>query len=300
MKKIQWIKSKTIIAIALAAVLVLALGLTACNMLDGENANTEIAVINREEGSGTRGAFVELFGVEVKNEDGTKTDRSYDRAEIMNNTAGVITSVTGNSKAIGYISLGSLNDTVKALSIDGVEATSENIANGSYKIQRPFNVVTKGELSGVAQDFMDFIMSREGQEVVTERGYIALEGMEKFESNSPEGKVFIDGSSSVSPLMEKLAETYMTLNTNADVQINESDSSVGVQSAINGSCDIGMASRDLKDDEKAQGVSETQIATDGIAVIVNKENSIENASIQEIMNIYLGELRDWSSLNSGE
>lgn len=260
-------------------------------------AKTEqpITVISREDGSGTRGAFIELFGVEVKGDDGTKTDMTTKDANFINSTAAVLTGVAGDEYAIGYISLGSMNDTVKALKIDGSAASAENVKNGSYKVARPFNIATKGEPTGLAKDFIDFILSKEGQEVVT-NGYIPVaEDAAAFAGSKPKGTLMIAGSSSVTPIMEKLKEAYVAINPDADIQINQSDSTAGMTSAIDGTCQIGMASRELKESELAE-LKPVQIALDGIAVVVNPENPVDELSSEQVKAIYTGEITDWNSL----
>ena len=260
---------------------------------EGTSASGPITVISREDGSGTRGAFVELLGVE--DEDGN--DMTTTSAEISNSTEVVIQSVAGNTGAIGYISLGSLDDTVKGVKIDGVEPTAENIENGSYTVSRPFNVATKGELTNeAAQDFMNYIMSAEGQAVVEEEGYIPVEGAEAFTSTTPSGSVTISGSTSVSPLMEKLKEAYEAVNPNVSIELQTSDSTTGMTNTINGMCDIGMASRELKQEELDQGLVNTVIATDGIAIIVNNDSPIEELTSEQVRDIYLGNITDWSEL----
>ena len=260
---------------------------------EGTSASGPITVISREDGSGTRGAFVELLGVE--DEDGN--DMTTVSAEISNSTEVVIQSVAGNTGAIGYISLGSLDGTVKGVKIDGVEPTAENVASGDYTVSRPFNVATKGELRNeAAQDFMNYIMSAEGQAVVEEAGYIPVEGAETFTSTSPSGSVTISGSSSVSPLMEKLKEAYEAVNPNVSIELQTSDSTTGMTNAINGMCDIGMASRELKQEELDQGLLNTVIATDGIAIIVNNDSPIEELTSEQVRDIYLGSITDWSEL----
>ena len=260
---------------------------------EGTSASGPITVISREDGSGTRSAFVELLGVE--DEDGN--DMTTTSAEISNSTEVVIQSVAGNTGAIGYISLGSLDDTVKGVKIDGVEPTAENIENGSYTVSRPFNVATKGELTNeAAQDFMNYIMSAEGQAVVEEEGCIPVEGAEAFTSTNPSGSVTISGSSSVSPLMEKLKEAYEAVNPNVSIELQTSDSTTGRTNTINGMCDIGMASRELKQEELDQGLVNTVIATDGIAIIVNNDSPIEELTSEQVRDIYLGNITDWSEL----
>ena len=259
--------------------------------------DNDIAVISREDGSGTRGAFVELFGVEQKNDAGEKVDYTTVEATVTNNTSVMMTTVANDEYAIGYISLGSLNDTVKAVKIDGVDASVENIKNGTYTVNRPFNLAVQGELSEAAQDFLNYIMSAEGQAVIEEEGYIKIdEAAVSFESNGAEGKVVVAGSSSVTPVMEKLKEAYAAINTNVTIEINTNDSSTGVSSAIEGTCDIGMASRALKDTETAEGVNEVTIAKDGIAVIVNNNNPVEDLETETVKNIYVGDILTWSEI----
>ena len=259
------------------------------------DTSKEISVNSREDGSGTRGAFIELFGVEEKAADGTKVDNTTVEANITNSTAVMMTSVAGDPYAIGYISLGSLNDTVKAAKIDGAEATTENVANGSYKVARPFNIVIKDGLSDVAKDFVDYIMSAEGQDIIEQNGYIKIDqNAAAYAGSKPEGKIVVAGSSSVSPVMEKLKEAYLAVNTNADIEIQTSDSTTGVTSTQEGICDIGMASRDLKDTET--GVTATTIAQDGIAIIVNNENPVENLTSDQVKSIFTGETTVWADV----
>ena len=255
-----------------------------------------ITVISREDGSGTRGAFIELFGIEVKNDAGEKVDMTTDDAEITNSTSVMMTSVAGNTEAIGYISLGSLNDTVKAVKIDGAEATVDNIKSGTYKIARPFNIATKGEVRDVAQDFIKYIMSEDGQKVVEDNGYISQGNDGAYESAGLSGKVVVGGSSSVTPVMEKLKEAYVALNPDVTIEVQQSDSTTGMTSAIEGVCDIGMASRDLKDSEIEKGLTGTTIAMDGIAVIVNNDSPVEELSSDSVKGIYTGEITDWADV----
>ena len=257
---------------------------------------SDIVVVSREDGSGTRGAFIELFGVEQKDADGKKVDYTTLDAEIVNSTSVVLQTVAGNDAAIGYISLGSLNDTVKALQIDGADATVANVKDGSYKISRPFNIVTKADVSEAAKAFIDFILSAEGQAVVADNHYIPMDNAPAFAGSTIAGKVVVAGSSSVTPVMEKLKEAYMSLNPNAEIEIQMSDSSTGVKMAIEGTCDIGMASRALKDSETAEGVSSTVIATDGIAVIVNLNNPIAGLTAEQVRQIYVGETLSWADV----
>ena len=248
------------------------------------DASKTISVVTREEGSGTRDAFTELTGVLVKDGD-NKTDNTTTSAVTINSTEAVITNVKDNDAAIGYISLGSLNDTVKALKIGGVEATADNVKSGDYAVSRPFNIAYKGELSDVAQDFVDYIMSSDGQKIVSDNGYVTVSENAAYSGKKPSGKISVAGSSSVSPVMEKLAEAYQKVNTNAKVEIQTSDSSAGMQSAMGGTCDIGMASRDLKDEEKSALKAET-IAKDGIAVIVNNANTCDDLTLDQVKSIY--------------
>ena len=258
------------------------------------DASKTISVVTREEGSGTRDAFTELTGVLVKDGD-NKTDNTTTSAVTINSTEAVITNVKDNEAAIGYISLGSLNDTVKALKIGGVEATADNVKSGNYAVSRPFNIAYKGELSEAAQDFVDYIMSSDGQKIVSDNGYVTVSENAAYSGKKPSGKISVAGSSSVSPVMEKLAEAYQKVNTNAKVEIQTSDSSAGMQSAMGGTCDIGMASRDLKDEEKSALKVET-IAKDGIAVIVNNANTCDDLTLDQVKSIYTGETTVWSDI----
>lgn len=256
-----------------------------------KGASGAISVISREDGSGTRGAFTELFGVETK-KDGKKVDQTTDQAEITNSTSVMMTTVAGNQQAIGYISLGSLNKTVKALKIDGVAPSKETVKDGTYKISRPFNIVQKSTDNPVAQDFIKFILSDDGQKVVEDNGYISKEKTGAFTSEKPQGKIVVAGSSSVTPVMEKLKEAYLKLNSGADIDIQQSDSTTGISSAKQGIADIGMASRELQDSEK--DLKATVIAQDGIAVIVNKKQTIDQLSSDTVKKIYTGKITDWS------
>ena len=268
---------------------------TACGNQATKTADSPITVVSREEGSGTRGAFIELFGIEQKTDDGQKLDHTSNQAIITNSTAVMLTTVAGDKSAIGYASLGALDGSSKVLKVDGVEATVETIKSGSYKIARPFNIVSKEKLNEASQDFVAFILSKEGQAVVEEAGYISVESKGAYKSTVQSGKVVISGSSSVSPVMEKLKEAYQQLNSGVEVQIQQSDSSTGVASTIDGSADIGMASRDLKDSEEQSGVKATVIAIDGIAVIVNQENPLQGLSSQQIQDIFTGQEVQWSA-----
>ena len=304
--KVSTVKSKVLFG-ALAVCVAFA-----CMLLAGCSSNSEestdsssgsgetINVVSREDGSGTRGAFVELFGIEEEDENGEKVDKTTDSAAITNSTAVMMTTVAGDANAIGYISLGSLDDSVKAVKIDGAEATVDNVKSGDYKVSRPFNVVTNSntELSDVAQDFLNYIMSSDGQAVVAEEGYISLDGGEAYTASASglSGTVTVAGSSSVTPVMEKLAEAYQEINPDVTIEVNQSDSTTGVTSAIEGACDLGMASRDLKDSETSEGAQATVIATDGIAVIVNNESTVEDLTSDQVKQIFTGEITSWSEI----
>lgn len=252
-----------------------------------------ISVYSREDGSGTRGAFVELFGIEQKDADGNKVDYTTEEANITNSTDVMLTSVAGDEYAIGYVSLGSLNDSVKAVNIDGAEATVDNIKAGTYAIARPFNIATSGEVSDVAQDFINFILSADGQAVIEGKGYISVSDAAAFETTGAEGKIVVGGSSSVSPVMEKLIEAYTAINAGAEIELQTSDSSTGMSGAADGTLDIGMASRELKDSEVEAGLTGTQIAMDGIAVIVNLENPTADMTSEAVQKVFMGEVTTW-------
>jgi len=259
-------------------------------------AGGAITVVSREDGSGTRGAFIELFGIEEKNDAGEKIDMTTDMAEITNSTAVMMTTVAGNTAAIGYVSLGSLNDSVKVLEIDGVEATVDNIKNGTYSVARPFNIATGTEVTKAAEDFISFIMSEEGQAVVEESGYISQGSNGAYAASGAAGDVIVAGSSSVTPVMEKLKEAYEAVNSNVSVQVQQSDSTTGMTSVMEGMCDIGMASRELKDSELAAGLHPTVIAMDGIAVVVNHENTIAGLESAQVKDIFTGVVTDWAEV----
>lgn len=296
---------KRILSLALVVLLAITM-LTGCgggnSSTTGEGSSSfdtskTINVVSREEGSGTRGAFVELTGVEAEDESGEKVDNTLAAATITDSTSVMMTTVAGDPHAIGYISLGSLNETVKALKIDGVEATTDNVKSGDYTLSRPFNIATGAEVSEAAQDFINYIMSTEGQAVIGENGYVSIaEDTAAFESNGASGTVVVAGSSSVTPVMEKLAEAYQAINTNVKVQVQQSDSTTGMTSAIDGICDIGMASRELKDSELEAGLKATVIAMDGIAVIVNNECTLDELTTEQVKDIYTGAITVWSDL----
>ena len=299
---------KKVLAAVLMGAMVFSMAACGSNGGDSESGSSDggseasapsgtISVLSREEGSGTRGAFVELFGVEEENADGEKVDNTTVDAQVTNSTAVMMTTVAGDPQAIGYISLGSLDDSVKALKVDGADATAENVKNGTYKVSRPFNIVTNDDLSDVAQDFIDYILSSDGQAIVEKENYIAVDdAAEAYAGSSPEGNVVVAGSSSVTSVMEKLKEGYEAVNPNASIEIQQSDSTTGVEQAISGVCDIGMASRELKDSETSEGITGTQIAIDGIAVIVNNENSMTDITSDQVKQIYTGEVTNWEDL----
>lgn len=295
---------KKILSLGLAALMtVFALaGCGADKGTDNNNGGTgtgtdAISVLTREEGSGTRGAFIELLGIEEKNADGKKVDKTIDTAETTNSTSVMITTVQGNKAAIGYISLGSLDKSkVKALKVDGAEAAADNVKSGEYKVARPFNIATKGDATGVASDFIKFILSADGQAVVEKNGYISEGNTGAYKASGQKGKITIGGSSSVTPVMEKLKEAYVKLNPDVTVDVQQNDSSSGMKGAIDGIYDIGMASRDVKDSEKEAGLNSIKIALDGIAVIVNKDNTLDSITSEQIKNIYTGSLTKWSEI----
>ncbi|MCI5608616.1 MAG: substrate-binding domain-containing protein [Spirochaetia bacterium] len=289
MKKID---VKKLVGIAVSACVIFS-AFTSCTE-EKWNKNSSINVLSREDGSGTRGAFIELFGVEKKNAQGKKVDYTTDEASITNSTAVMLTTVAGNKYAIGYVSLGSLSSSVKAVKIDGVSATVDNINNGSYKIARPFNVAVRNNLSNAAQDFLNYILSSDGQDIIAANKYIKVPAANSYSASGISGKIVVAGSSSVSPVMEKLIEAYKALNPSVQIELQTSDSTTGVINAIDGTCDIGMASRALKDSEKEKGVREVTIAIDGIAVIINNDNPVESLKKSDVEGIFTGKINSWS------
>lgn len=293
--------SKKYAAYALMSVFMLS-ALTGCGNKGGGSSAAfdtarEINVLTREDGSGTRGAFIELFGIEEKNEAGEKIDNTTDKAAVTNSTSVMMTTVAGDPYAIGYISLGSMNNTVKAVQIDGTDATVENIKNGTYKIARPFHIATKEGLSDTAQDFIDFIMSADGQAVIEENGYISVSDAESYSGSMDAGKIVVAGSSSVTPVMEKLKEAYLEKNPGVTIEIQQSDSSTGMADTIDGTCDIGMASRELKDSETESGLTSAVIAMDGITVIVNNDCPTDSLTSDQVKEIFTGNAVTWSELS---
>ena len=255
------------------------------NWKDLGGKDEAIVAIGREAASGTRGAFEELLDV--------KDQCKY--AQELDSTGAVLAKVGSTPGAIGYVSLDVLDDTVTAMKIDGVEATAENVKNGTYKVARPFNIATKSDISDVAQDFIDYILSSEGQEIVSD-GYIKInDDAQPYAGSKPAGKIVVAGSSSVSPVMEKLKEAYLKVNTNAEIELQTSDSTAGMTGAMEGTCDIGMASRELKDSESAT-LTATPIALDGIAVIVNPQNPTDDMSTEDIKDIFTGTKTMWSEI----
>lgn len=296
-------KMKKVVAACMAVLMISGTILAGCGGGSSDSADSQsggasgpITIVSREDGSGTRGAFVELFGVEEEDKNGEKVDMTTPDAKVTNSTSVMMTTVAGDVNAIGYISLGSLNDTVKAVKIDGAEATAENIESGSYKVVRPFNIAVKDDVSEAAQDFINYIMSEDGQKVVEDNGYIPVGDKPAYEGTSPKGKIVVAGSSSVTPVMEKLKEAYAKVNPNAEIEVQQSDSTTGMQSVIDGLCDIGMASRELKDSETSEGLNATVIAQDGIAVIVNNDSGIDELSSDQVKSIYTGESLDWEDV----
>lgn len=297
-------QTKHCLTILLAGVLALS-ALTGCKSApeddqsspeDAFDTSSSIGVISREDGSGTRSAFIELFGIEQKNADGNKVDFTTDMASITDSTSVMMTTVSGDLYSIGYLSLGVLNDTVKAIQIDGVDATTENIKSGDYKIARPFNIATKEDVSETARDFINFIMSADGQTVIEDNGYISVSDAEAYSASVDSGKIVVSGSSSVTPVMEKLKEAYLVKNPNVTIEIQQSDSSTGMTDTIDGTCDIGMLSRELKDSELEKGLISMTIAMDGIAVIVNNDSPVDGLNSEQVRSIFTGEATVWSDI----
>jgi phosphate transport system substrate-binding protein len=260
---------------------------------EGGDAASPISVISREDGSGTRSAFVELMGVMVDDVDNTTVN-----AEISPSTSVVVTTVAGNENAIGYISMGAMSDEVKAVKVDGVEATADNVKAGGYAVSRSFAVVTNAQMTELAADFIDYIMSAEGQAIIAEEGYITVnDAAENYEvKNGLEGKIVLAGSTSVAPVMQVMADSYKALYEGVEIEIQQTGSGAGITSTIEKACDIGMSSRALKAEELAQGLTETTIAMDGIAVIVNNNNAVEDLTSEQIRQIFTGEVTDWAAL----
>lgn len=287
-------KSRLAKVITLGLAAVMALGLAGCGNSGGssDSGDNGITVISREEGSGTRDAFTELTGVLQDD-----VDKTVDTAEISNSTSVVLQSVADNPKAIGYVSLGSLDDSVKALKVDGVEPSVDTVKSGDYKLQRPFNIVTKGKVKELPQDFIDYIMSADGQKIIEKEGYISeAKGAKAYKASGLKGTITLAGSTSVAPVMEVLADNYKKLNDGVEIEIQQTGSGAGIQSTIEGVCDIGMASRALDDSETKEGLASQQIALDGIAVIVNTDNSADELTTDQIMKIFTGEITDWSDI----
>lgn len=299
-ERMKKMKTGKILSLSLAAIMTIG-ALAGCGSAKDSGAKAKIddniTVLTREEGSGTRGAFIELTGIEEKDEDGNKVDKTISSAETTNSTSVMITTVQGNKSSIGYISLGSYDSKkVKALKVDGSEATAENVKNGTYKVARPFNIATKGEAKGIAADFIKFILSADGQAIVEKNGYISEGNTGAYTAANLKGKISVGGSSSVTPVMEKLKEAYVKLNPDVTIDVQQNDSTSGMKGAIDGIYDIGMASREVKDSEKSAGLTDTKIALDGIAVIVNKENDKTDITSEQIKEIYTGSITLWSEL----
>ena len=269
------------------------LGLLVSCVFGGVLMAQDIFPISREMGSGTRGAFVEIFGIQ-KEVRSKKVDATTQKAEVTNSTGVMMTTVANSANSIGYISLGSLNDTIKAVSIDGVSPSVQNINNKTYGISRPFNVVTK-TMNPVIEDFLKYALSKEAKGIVEKAGYISV-AKDSYVSTKPSGKIIIAGSSSVTPLMEKLKESYEKINPNVEIEIQQSDSTTGVNSVVEGIADIGMASREIKESELKKGINTQVLAIDGLAVIVNKENPISNLKKEDVRKIFLGEITSWEQV----
>ena len=285
----------SVMVIALVAISLVGCGSSNNSSNDSSNGNKvtgDITVVSREDGSGTRGAFTELLGIV----DDKENDATTESAEITNSTSVMMTTVKGNDNAIGYVSLGSLSDSVKEVTVDGIKGTAENVKSGKYKISRPFNLCYyDGKLSKLAEDLINFIMSDEGQKTVYKEGYISVESGKPYKASGLKGKITVAGSTSVAPLMNVIADEYKKLNPGVTIEIQESGSTAGIQSATEKAVDIGMSSRELKDDE-AKTLATKKIAMDGIAVIVNKNNSIDNLTSDQIKSIYLGETTSWDHI----
>lgn len=287
---------KKAISILAAAALAAAMFAGCSGENSSSGASGAITVITREDGSGTRGAFIELTGVEKKDGEGNRSDETTLSALTSKSTDAVLTQVKGDVNAIGYISLGSMNEDVKALKIEGVEATIDNIKADKYAIARPFNIAVKGDVSDVTADFIKFIMSADGQKVIEDNGYVAVnDSAEAYTPADVSGTIKINGSSSVTPVMTKLKEAYEKINDKADIEIQQTDSSTGMKTVAEGSCDIGMASRELKDTESE--LNGTTIAKDGIAIIVNPNNALDDINVETIRKIYVGEITSWEDVN---
>lgn len=287
-------KNKLAKVLVLGMAAVMALGLAGCgNSGSGDSNDEGITVISREEGSGTRDAFTELTGVLQDD-----IDKTTDTAEISNSTSVVLQSVAGNPNAIGYVSMGSIDESVKVVNVDGAKATVDNVKSGEYKLQRPFNIVTKGKLKELPQDFIDYIMSADGQKIIEEEGYISdVKDSKDYSASGLKGTITLAGSTSVAPVMEVLADNYKQLNDGVEIEIQQTGSGAGIQSTIEGVCDIGMASRALDDTEAKEGLDSQQIALDGICIIVNNDNDITELTTDQIAAIFTGEITDWTELS---
>lgn len=249
--------------------------------------------ISREMGSGTRGAFVDIF--DVKEQVGKKKiDATSKKAEVTNSTGVMITTVANSKNAIGYISLGSLNNSVKAVKIDGVAPSVENINNKTYTVFRPFNLAISSD-NELVNDFLGYTSSNQAKSIIQKAGYIALYDNE-FSSKKPSGKIVVAGSSSITPLMEKLKESYKSLNPNATIEIQQSDSTTGINSAIEKIANIAMVSREFKDSELKNGLKTQVLALDGLAVIVNKANPIDSLSKDSVKKIFTGDITTWEKV----
>ena len=287
-------KPKSILLlIVIISILACATGCGGSSEFDTEQS---INVISREDGSGTRGAFTDIFGLILQGEGGTRKDISTKEAVIAKQTDVLMASITNDKYAIGYISMGSLNDTVKAVAIDGIMPSAATVGSEEYSVVRPFWIFTKENPSELCVDFIDFVTSADGQAVVSQNYIESFRDAAEYSGNKPSGKIVVAGSSSVTPIMEKLKEAYIGVNPGAKIEIQQSDSSAGFTGTVEGTCDIGMASRDLTEDEQVQ-VNSVKIALDGIVIVVNKNNSVDNLSKQQVKEIFTGEITKWSELS---
>ncbi|HBC29891.1 MAG TPA: phosphate ABC transporter substrate-binding protein [Clostridiales bacterium] len=255
----------------------------------------DITVVARDAASGTRGAFHEIMNIIVKEND-TEVDKLVVGALEFDGTDKVITAIEGDKYGIGYISLGSVSERIKAVAVDGVEPTVENVRSGSYSVSRPFLLVTKGTESKLVKDFLKFTESAEGQAITNEMKFIgAIDAPGEYTASGMSGTIKVAGSTSVAPLMEKLQEAYNELNPDVTFETQAQGSSQGIKAAIDGSYDIGMASRELKAEEASE-LNRYVLAIDGIAVIVNNENPKSDLAADDITNIYIGEITKWNEV----
>ena len=253
------------------------------------DADRVIAVFTREDGSGTRSAFIEITGV---------GDDMYIEAVVQNETAQILTSVETNDSGIGYVSVGSLSDSVKALEIDGVIPSNETIMDGSYSLQRPFLVVVTDEKKNdpLVQDFLDFMLSIEGQELAANRTTQAVDNPSAYSPSGLSGTLKVGGSTSVEPLMQQMREAYIAHNPGVEIEISGGGSGTGINEATEGILDLGMSSRELRDNEK-ELLTDIAIALDGVAVIVNAANPLTGLTLDQVREIYVGEIIRWNQIS---